>query len=72
MAALKRKRFQLSSLPSEERQRLAGYIKQLGGTLIDTQVSWFSFMTVKLRIFGTKSSPMSERLIVFTSVVMRY
>ncbi|CAB4009329.1 SMC5-SMC6 complex localization factor 1-like [Paramuricea clavata] len=38
MAALKRKRFQLTSLPSEEKQRLAGYIKQLGGTFIDTQI----------------------------------
>ncbi|XP_028396423.1 uncharacterized protein LOC114520372 [Dendronephthya gigantea] len=38
MAGTKRKRFQLSSLPPEERERLAGYIKQLGGTLLDTRI----------------------------------
>ena len=41
MAAGKRKRFQLSSLPPEEKKRLAGYIKDLGGIFIDTQVFGF-------------------------------
>ena len=45
MTALKRKRFQLTSLPSEEKIRLAGYIKQLGGIFVDTQVSSASFVT---------------------------
>ena len=72
MAAVKRKRFQLTTLPLEERQRLAGYIKQLGGTLIDTQVSWVYFWIVKLRIFGTKYFPRSGRLIVFIIVMNFY
>ena len=33
-----RKRFQLSSLSPEEKQRLGSYIKQLGGTYLDKQV----------------------------------
>lgn len=38
IAMSKVKRFQLTSLSSEEKQYLAGCIKQLGGILIDLQV----------------------------------
>ena len=40
MGKVLRKRFQLSSLSPEEKQRLGSYIKQLGGTYWDKQVCY--------------------------------
>ena len=51
-----RKRFQLSSLSPEEKQRLGSYIKQLGGTYLDKQVCYKDLNKAEVLKFKVKNT----------------